>query len=219
MLHEKVRPKTWSEIVAQSDAVTVLKRLETNGGLGGKHYWINGKSGTGKTTLARIVASKVSDDWYTEEMDASELSMSKLREIEENAHYKPMSCESRCFIVNEAHGLRQNVIRKLLVMLERVRFVVFIFTTSTEGQLRFENTQIDSSPLLSRCLLVSLSMRDLCKPFAVHVKAIAEREGLDGKPVAAYERLLKDCGNNLRMAIEAIEAGRMLDKQTTPTAR
>ena len=38
----------------------------------------------------------------------------------------------------------------------------------------------------------------------------AQNESLDGRPLAAYERLLKDNRNNERAALQTIEAGAML---------
>lgn len=208
-IFERHRPQTWGEVIAQDSAVSSLETLEKSGALGQNHYWITGKSGTGKTTVARIIAGKISDEWNTVEMDGAELSVGVLREMAENDHFAPMSCETRCVIVNEAHGLRKDVVRKLLVFLEAAKRHVFIFTTTLDGQLEFEDCQIDSSPLLSRCLVYSLAQRGLCRPFAERVREIAQSEGLDGQPIEKYERLLKDSGNNFRSALQAVAAGTM----------
>ncbi len=208
-IFESHRPREWSEVIAQESAVTSLKALENSGTLGANHYWISGKSGQGKTTLARIIAAKISDEWHTVEIDGAELSLPMLREMGENDHFRPMSCETRCIIVNEAHGLRKDAIRKLLVLLETARHHVFIFTTTVDGQLEFEDCKIDSSPLLSRCLVYQLAQRGLCRPFAERVREIAQSEGLDGQPIEKYERLLKDSGNNFRAALQAVAAGAM----------
>jgi hypothetical protein len=50
----------------------------------------------------------------------------------------------------------------------------------------------------------------LCKPFAARCKEIAEAEGLDGQPIARYEQLARDCKNNLRRMLMAVESGTMI---------
>ena len=86
----------------------------------------------------------------------------------------------RAFLVNEAHGLRKDVIRQFLVMLERIpSHVVWIFTTTTEGEQGLFEDYDDAGPLLSRCLPLPLARRDLAKAAfrAAAAREIAEREG------------------------------------------
>lgn len=209
-LYEKYRPTTFADVVGQDKAVARLRRLAEGGNLGGRAFWISGGSGTGKTTVARILAAEVADPMFTVELDAHDLTPAKLRELEYDSHYSAFGKGGRAYIVNEAHGLRKDTVRQLLVLLERVKDnALWVFTTTVDGQTEFEDCGLDAGPLLSRCIRVSLTTQGLCKPFALRVQEIAQLEGLDGQPLARYERLLKLNANNFRAALQAVEAGEM----------
>jgi DNA polymerase III gamma/tau subunit len=212
-LTEAYRPRTWDEVVGQEKVIGRIRTLAARSGLAGRAFFLTGQSGTGKTTIARLIAAEVASEWDVEELDAGALTVASLREIERGLAFRGMSEKGgRAVIVNEAHALRKDVIRQLLVSLERIPpHVVWVFTSTVEGtDTLFEDCQ-DASPLLSRCIRLDLARRDLARPFAERAKAIAEKEGLDGLPVERYVRLIQKHRQNLRAALQEIESGAMQD--------
>jgi len=208
-LHERYRPKNWGEVVGQADSVATLRRF-AGSCWGGRAIWISGKSGQGKTTLARIYAAHNADRWNTTEIDASEVSLSFLREVQECYPLRPMTCAGKAYIINEAHGLRKDAIRKLLIMLEDIPdYVVWVFTTTTDGMDLFEDGQIDAHPLLSRCNVITLAQRGIMPLFAARAREIACKEGLNGRDLGAYQRLVNDHSGNMRRVLAEIENGKM----------
>ena len=70
MLFEDYRPRKWSEVVGQNKVVNLIMKL-SNRGLSGRAYWFSGQSGTGKTTIAKLLAAEIADDFCVEELDAT----------------------------------------------------------------------------------------------------------------------------------------------------
>jgi len=208
-IYERYRPRTFDDVIGQEKALETCRKLAARG-LGGLAIWVAGPSGTGKTTLARILAAEIADRFFTVEIDAGDATMSRLRDIEAEMHYTAFGKGGRAYIINEAHGLTAQAMRKLLVMLESVpEHCLFVFTTTGAGQQQLFDDHTDTEPLLSRCIRIALTNQGLCGPFAEHVRAIATREGMNGKPLAAYERLARQHHNNMRAMFEAVEAGDM----------
>ena len=211
-LHESYRPREWSEVVGQEKVLAKINRLPKRG-LTGRAYWLSGQSGTGKTTIARLIAAEVASEWCTEEVDATDLSAARVRELERQSACMGLGDKpGRAFIVNEAHGLNKATVRQLLTTLERIQaHVVWVFTTTVDGQEALFEGIDDAHPLLSRCVDLPLARRDLAKAFAGRARKIAEKEGLNGRPTEAYVRLCQKHRNNLRAVLQAVEAGDMAD--------
>ena len=211
-LYEQYRPTCLEQVIGhdgpKKELACVLRR-----GTGGRGYWIAGKSGTGKTTIGRIIAATVADPFFIQEYDsADDVTSLVLDDIGCYMNYGATGKGGRAYIMNEAHALRGTCVRKLLGILERIPpKAVFVFTTTIQGQkLLFEN-QIDTAPLLSRCTYIELICNDaLMRAFAKRVREIAETEHLDGKPFGDYLALAHACQGNFRAMLEEIEKGRML---------
>ena len=68
----------------------------------------------GKTTIARLIAAEVADGLHVEELDASDLTPGRLRDVERGLQSYGFGRGGKAVIVNEAHGLRKDTIRQLL---------------------------------------------------------------------------------------------------------
>lgn len=210
-LFEQYRPATFEQVIGQEKAIGQLQTIGRRG-FGGNAIWFAGQSGTGKTTLAKIVASEVASEFCTDELDAGELTPARVKEIElASQTYGMGDRNGKAYIVNESHGLRKDTIRQLLVTLERIPgHVCWIFTTTIDGQLTLLDG-IDSSPLLSRCLPITLARRGLAEPFAARCREIAIAEGLasESTPLKSFVELAKQSRNNFREMLQAIAAGNL----------
>lgn len=217
-LDKKYRPAALAEVIAQDKAVKLINRFiepEYKGlpGICGRAFYITGKSGTGKSTIAEIMAAMVADPIYIDRVNGRDLTVNFIKEL---IYHKwavyPMAQKQGCaLIVNESHGLQKPVIEFLLDVLENIPAnVLIIFTTTIDGDDLFQG-QADSGPFASRCVDISLDQRNLAKPFAAELKRIAELENLDGQPIEAYVKLCKENRNNFRACLMEIDSGKMLN--------
>ena len=209
-LYEKYRPKALDDFIGQCKVKRQLQAIMKRPGFDRDAFWIQGVSGTGKTSLAWIIARQLADDFEIQEIDGDDCSVQKVREIEQNISMCPMIGTWRVWIINEAHAITGRAVQGWLTLLERIpanRLIIFTTTESIQGADLFGNF---SNPYARRCKVLQFTNQGLAQDMAERAKAIAQAENLDGKPIGSYVRLVQECKNNLGMVLQRIEQGDML---------
>ena len=131
-LYRKYRPQKFSEVVGQEHIVSLLEAGVKNGQTA-HAYLFTGTRGTGKTSVARILARAlgcVPEDLV--EIDAaSNTGVDDIRELQEGVRTLPFRSPVKVYIIDEVHMLSKNAFNALLKTLEEPpAHVVFILATT-----------------------------------------------------------------------------------------
>jgi len=131
-LYTKYRPKKFADVLGQDHVVSVLRDTLKNGNIS-HAYLFAGSRGTGKTSVARILASEIGtehNDLF--EIDAaSNNGVDEIRALNESVSTMPFSSEYKVYILDEVHMLSKSAFNALLKTLEEPpRHVIFILATT-----------------------------------------------------------------------------------------
>lgn len=178
VLYRVHRPSTWNEVVGQDHVVSALKDAILQDRIA-HAYLFAGSRGTGKTSIARILAKALktaNEDVY--EIDAaSNTGVDNIRDLREHVNVLPFSSKYKVYIIDEAHMLSKAAWNALLKTLEEPpAHVLFIFATTDADKV------LDT--IISRCQVFRFNKpnREILRKEAIR---IGKKEGYELETGAA----------------------------------
>lgn len=193
VLYRKWRPQRFEDVYGQPQ-VTVTLQNELKNGRVNHAYLFTGSRGTGKTTCAKILAKAVNclnlqngdpccecenckgiDDGSildVVEMDAaSNRGIDDIREVIDEAQFRPARAKFRVYIIDEVHMLTDQAFNALLKTLEEPpEHVIFILATTEVHKL--------PATILSRCQRFDFN-RIAPEEITKRLKFVAENESAE----------------------------------------
>lgn len=151
-LYRTYRPKGFADVVGQDHIVTTLEQAMKQGKLG-HAYLFAGQRGTGKTSVARILAKALMTDGMDDEqlrmqiiraaddgslVDLTEIDAASTRGIDdirgllEKIQFTPIAAKAKVFIIDEVHMLTREAFNALLKTLEEPPPYAFFILATTE---------------------------------------------------------------------------------------
>ncbi|MBR4760215.1 MAG: DNA polymerase III subunit gamma/tau [Lachnospiraceae bacterium] len=197
-LYRKFRPGTFDEVKGQDAIVETLRNQLRNQRVG-HAYLFCGTRGTGKTTIAKIMAKAVNCENPQDgdpcgecrmckaiaagasmnviEMDAaSHRGVEDIRQIVEEISYTPAEGNYRVYIIDEVHMLTNEAFNALLKTLEEPpAYVIFILATTEANKIPIT--------VLSRCQRYDFK-RIYIDTITDRLKDLMEREGIEAEEKA-----------------------------------
>ena len=217
-LYRKFRPQNFEDVKGQEHIVTTLKN-QIKADRIGHAYLFCGTRGTGKTTIAKILARAVNCEHPVDgspcnecpacrainagtsmnviEIDAaSNNGVDNIREIREEVAYRPAQGRYKVYIIDEVHMLSTGAFNALLKTLEEPpSYVIFILATTEAHKIPIT--------ILSRCQRYDFK-RITVETIADRLMELMEKEGNDVEE-KAIRYIAKAADGSMRDALSLLD--------------
>jgi DNA polymerase-3 subunit gamma/tau len=198
VIARKYRPQSFEDVVNQEHVKTTLENAIEQKRIA-HGYIFSGQRGTGKTTVARIMARCLNcvngptthpcgvcancleaasgGGLNVIEIDAaSNRGINEMRELNQSVRQRPASARYKVFIVDEAHQITTDAFNALLKTIEEPpEWVIFILCTTEQHKI--------PATIASRCQHFSFRSVDFPDLIA-RMSWICQQEGIDADPEA-----------------------------------
>lgn len=217
-LYRKFRPDNFEDVKGQEHIVTTLTNQIKSNRIG-HAYLFCGTRGTGKTTVAKILAKAVNCQNLQDgspcgecpsckaisagvsmnviEIDAaSNNGVDNIREIKENVQYPPTEGKYKVYIIDEVHMLSIGAFNALLKTLEEPpSYVIFILATTEYHKIPIT--------ILSRCQRYDFK-RITIDVIADRLRELTEKEGIQTEE-KAIRYVAKAADGSMRDALSLLD--------------
>ncbi len=217
-LYRKFRPDHFGEVKGQEHIVTTLKN-QIRANRIGHAYLFCGTRGTGKTTVAKILAKAVNCENLQDgspcgecasckaiaagasmnvmEIDAaSNNGVDNIRELKENVMYPPTEGRYKVYIIDEVHMLSLGAFNALLKTLEEPpSYVIFILATTEAHKIPIT--------ILSRCQRYDFK-RISIDTISARLADLLEREQIEAEE-RAIRYVAKAADGSMRDALSLLD--------------
>lgn len=217
-LYRKFRPQTFEEVKGQ-DAIVATMKNQIKADRIGHAYLFCGTRGTGKTSVAKILAKAVNCEHPVDgspcgecptckaiakgsilnvvEIDAaSNNGVDNIRDLREQVEYAPTEGRYKVFIIDEVHMLSTGAFNALLKTLEEPpAYVIFILATTEAQKIPIT--------ILSRCQKYDFK-RITSDVIQKRLKELTDKEGIESEDRAlAY--IAKAADGSMRDALSLLD--------------
>lgn len=199
-LHILYRPQKLAELCGNDPAKATVQSFLSRDLKDIPHSWLfSGPSGTGKTTLARIIANELgcSPLDFQEFNSSSMRGIDTIRELEQKCKLAPMNGKIKVYLFDEVHQWTPAAQDASLKLLEDAPKNVFFFLATT-------NPEKLKKAVRTRCtdvMLKSLNSRDILKL----LKWICDSEERQLDP-EVLKKIAVSCDGSPREAVKMLDA-------------